>query len=125
MVVIFQLAFFVDILTEKCQLIHKHIHEAKDCLMMVANITNTVATIKFFNRELEDSQLIKVTISNLLDPEDQLYRLWIEVCGLLKDYSIDDHAAELRSIDKYYSELEYNEMIQVLLLLSYIFNCCK
>ena len=103
---------FVDILTEKCQLIHKHIREAKDCLMMVANITNTVATIKFFDRELEDSQLIMVTISNLPDLEDQLYQLWIEVRGLLKDYSIDDHAAELHSIDKYYSELEYNEMVQ-------------
>ena len=38
---------FVDILMEKCQLIHKHIREAKDCLMMVANVTNMVATIKF------------------------------------------------------------------------------
>ena len=103
---------FMDILTEKCQLIHKHIHEVKDCLMMVANITNMVATIKSFDWELEDSQLIMVTISNLPDLEDQLYQLWIEVHGLLKDYSIDDHAAELCSIDKYYSELEYNEMVQ-------------
>ena len=74
---------FVDILMEKCQLIHKHIREAKDCLMMVANVTNTVATIQFFNWDLEDSQLIMVTISNLPDLEDQLYWLWIEVCGLL------------------------------------------
>ena len=51
----FRMAFFVDILTEKCQLIHKHIREAKDNLMMVTNITNTVATIKFFDKELEDS----------------------------------------------------------------------
>ena len=107
---------FVDILTEKCQLIHKHIREAKDCLMMVANVTNTVATIKFFDQNLEDSQLIMVTISNLPDLEDQLYQLWIEVHGLLKDYSIDDHAAELHSIDTYYSELEYDEMVQADLL---------
>ena len=65
---------FVDILTEKCQLIHKHILESKDCLMMVANVTNMMATIKFFDRELEDSQLLHVTISNLPDLEDQLYR---------------------------------------------------
>ena len=103
---------FVDILTEKCQLIHKHIHEAKDCLMMVANVTNTMATIKFFNRELEDSQLVMVTILNLPDLEDQLYWLWIEVRGLLRDYTIDDHAAELCSIDTYYSNLEYDEMLQ-------------
>ena len=57
-----------------------------------------------------------VTISNLPDLEDQLYRLWIEVHGLLRDYSIDDHAAELRSMDIYYSELEYDEMVQADLL---------
>ena len=107
---------FVDILTEKCQLIHKHICKAKDNLMMVANVTNTVATIKFFDRELEDSQLVMVTISNLPDLEDQLYRLWIEVHGLLQSYTIDDHAAELRSIDTYYSTLEYDEMVQADLL---------
>ena len=107
---------FVDILTEKCQLIHKHICKVKDNLMMVTNITNTVATIKFFNKELEDSQLVMVTISNLPNLEDQLYQLWIEVHCLLEDYSIDNHAAELCSIDKYYSELEYNEMIQADLL---------
>ena len=107
---------FVDILTEKCQLIHKHIQEAKDCLMMVANITNTVATIKFYDRELEDSQLLHITVSNLPDLEDQLYQLWIEVCGILQSYTIDDHAAELCNIDTYYSDLEYDEMVQADLL---------
>ena len=107
---------FVDILTEKCQLIHKHIRESKDNLMMVANITNTMATIKFYDHELEDSQLLHITVSNLPYLEDQLYRLWIEVHGILQDYTIDDHAAELRSIDTYYSNLEYDEMLQANLL---------
>ena len=30
--------FFVDIMTEKCQLLHQHIKSSKDCLMLVANI---------------------------------------------------------------------------------------
>ena len=94
---------FIDILTEKCKLIHQHIREAKDCLMMVANITNKVATIKFFDKNLEDSQLLMVTVSNLPDLEDQLYRLWIEVHGLLKVYAVDDHNVELCRIDTYYS----------------------
>ena len=47
---------FVDIFTEKCQLIHKHIQASNDCLLMVANVNNTVATIKLFDRDLEDSQ---------------------------------------------------------------------
>ena len=63
--------FFIDILMEKCQLINKHIHESKDCLMMMASITNTMASIKFYDRNLEDSQLLHVTLSNLPDLEDQ------------------------------------------------------
>ena len=44
---------FVDILTEKCKLIHKHIQETKDCLLMMASVTNTVATITFLIRTLK------------------------------------------------------------------------
>ena len=107
---------FVNILTEKCQLIHKHIKSSKDCLLLVANINCTVATIKLFDRNLEDSQLLYCTISNHSDLEEQLYRLWIEVCGILKDYAVDDHSAELRTIDTYYSSLEYEDMMRVCLL---------
>ena len=108
--------FFIDILTEKCQLIHKHIKASKDCLMMVANISNTIATIKLFDRDMEDSQLLHCTISNHMDLEEQLYRLWIEVWGILKDYTIDDHATKLHNIDTYYSLLEYEEMMHACLL---------
>ena len=83
---------------------------------MVANINNTVATIKLFDRDLEDSKLLHCTISNHVDLEDQLYRLWIEVRGILKDYTIDDHAAKLQNIDTYYSSLEYEEMMHASLL---------
>ena len=83
---------------------------------MVANVNNTVATIKPFDRDLEDSQLLHCTISNHSDLEDQLYHLWIEVGGILKDYTIDDHTAELRNIDPYYSSLEYKEMMRACLL---------
>ena len=84
--------------------------------MMVANISNTVATIKLFDRDLEDSQLLYCTISNHTDLEEQLYRLWIKVWGILRDYAIDDHTAELHHIDAYYSLLEYEEMMCACLL---------
>ena len=64
---------FVDILTEKCQLLYQHIKASKDCLMMVANINHTVATIKLFDRNLVDSQLLHCTLSNHWDLEEQLY----------------------------------------------------
>ena len=107
---------FVNILTEKCQLIHKHIKSSKDCLLLVANINRMVATIKLFDRNLEDSQLLHCTISNHCDLEEQLYRLWIEVHSILKDYAVDDHSVELRNIDTYYSSLEYEDMMHACLL---------
>ena len=107
---------FVDILTEKCQLLHCHLKTSKDCLILVANIGSKMATIKIFDKHLIDSQLLHCTISNLWDLEDQLYRLWIEVHGILKAYAVDDHSAELRNIDTYYSSLEYEDMMHVCLL---------
>ena len=107
---------FVDILTKKCQLLHKHIKSSRNYLMLVANISAKMATIKLFNKNLMDSQLLHCTISNLWDLEDQLYCLWIEVCSILKSYTVDDHSAELRNIDTYYSSLEYEEMMQACLL---------
>ena len=107
---------FVDILTEKCQLVHQHIKSSKDCLMLVTNIGSMMATIKLFDKNLVDSQLLHCTISNLWDLEEQLYHLWIEVWGILKDYAIDDHSEELRNIDEYYGSTEYEDMMHACLL---------
>ena len=41
---------FVDILTEKCQLLHRHLKASKDCLMLVANVGGKVAFIKIFDK---------------------------------------------------------------------------
>ena len=43
---------FVDILTEKCQLLHQHIWSSKDCLMLVVNIGCMMATIKLFDKNI-------------------------------------------------------------------------
>ena len=107
---------FVDILTEKCQLLHKHIKSSKDCLMLVANIGCTMATIKLFDKNLTDSQLLHCIISNLWDLEEQLYSLWIEVCGMLKDYAVNDPSVELKNIDDYYSSTTYEDMMRACLL---------
>ena len=70
---------FVDILMEKCQLIHNHIHSLRTCLILVANIGSKVASIKLFDVNKINSQLLHYTVSNLWDLEQQLYRLWIDV----------------------------------------------
>ena len=104
---------FVDILTKKCQLSHHYLKASKDCLILVANVGSKMATIKIFDKNLVDSQLLHCTISNLVDLEEQL---WIEVHSILKDYAVDDHSAELRNIDTYYSSLEYEDMMHACLL---------
>ena len=109
-------ALFVDIITEKCQLLHQHIRSSKDCLMLVANIGCMMATIKLFDKNIMDSQLLHFTVSNLWDMEEQLYRLWIEVHGVLKDYAVKNPSVELRNIDEYYSSTAYEDMMPACLL---------
>ena len=49
-------ALFIDILTEKCQLINKHLRDTCDHLMIMASITNTSASIQFHDILFEDSE---------------------------------------------------------------------
>ena len=104
-------ALFIDILTEKCQLINKHVRKSRCTLMITANITNASASIHFHDFLFEDSEFRRITLSNHPDLEDQLIHLWTEVRDVLRCYQIDDHDAELSSIDTFYHELEYNEMV--------------
>ena len=79
----------------------------------LTSITNTAASIKFYDINLEDDQqLVHVTLSNLPDLEEQLIHLWTEVRSLLRYYHIDDHAAELASIDTFYHNLAYDQLMQ-------------
>ena len=68
-------ALFIDIITEKCQLLNKHLHTTREYLMIVASVTNTMASIKFHDIYLEDSELRHITLSNKPDLEDQLIYL--------------------------------------------------
>ena len=63
-----------------------------------------------------DSQLLHFTISNLWDLEEQLYRLWIEMHRVLKDYAVQDPLSELRHNTDYYSSSSYQYMIHACLL---------
>ena len=105
-------ALFIDILTEKFQLINRHVHTTRSYLVITANITNTAASITFHDTYLEDSEICRVTLSNLPDLEDQLIHLWIEVCDILRYYHVDDHNAELASMATYYRNLAYEQLMQ-------------
>ena len=61
----------------------KHLHLG---LSLVANISENVATVKIYDNYAVNSLKLHVTISNLWDIEDQLFRLCIEVNGVIHDH---------------------------------------
>ena len=77
---------FLDIMIDKTQMLVTHLKHIQPGLMLVVNLSDNVATIKLYDMSLEDSLKLYVTILNLRDIEDQLYRLWIEVNGILHEY---------------------------------------
>ena len=80
---------FLDIMIEKTQMLHNHIKHLNIGLALIANIGGNVATIKIYDTLVEDSLKLHFTILNLWDIEDQLYRLWIEVNGVVHSYTSD------------------------------------
>ena len=61
----------------------KHLHLG---LYLTANISKNVASIKLYDNYTINSLLLHVTISNLWDIKDQLFRLWIEVNSIIHDF---------------------------------------
>ena len=78
---------FVDVMVEKSKKLINHIKQFQLGLSLVVNINENVATVKIFdNYTTTNSQKLHVTISNLWDLEDQLFRLWVEVNGVIRDF---------------------------------------
>ena len=78
---------FIDIMVEKTQKLIEHIKHHHLGLSLTANISENSAIIKMYdNYATVNSQLLHVTISNLWDLETQLWRLWIEVNGVIHDF---------------------------------------
>ena len=77
---------FIDVMTEKTQMFINHLKHLHLGLSLVANISENIATVKLYDNYAIHSVLLHVTISNLSDIEDQLFRLWIEVNGVIHDY---------------------------------------
>ena len=77
---------FIDIMMEKTQILINHLKHLHLGLSLTANISENVATVKMYDNYAINSLLLHVTISNLWDIEDQLYRLWIEVNGIIHDH---------------------------------------
>ena len=77
---------FIDIIMEKTQMLINHIKHLHLGLSLMANIRKNVATVKVYGNYTINSLFLHVTISNLWDIEDQLFRLWVEVNGVMHDW---------------------------------------
>ena len=63
-----------------------HLKNLHLSLSLVANISKNMATVKIYDNYDVNSLKLHITISNLWDIEDQLFRLWIEVNGVIQDH---------------------------------------
>ena len=77
--------FFVDTLTEKAEMLKKHLKDTHSNLVICANIGLNMATFKFFKQQEEDSLKLCYTFSNPSDLKDQLYQLWVQLNYILKE----------------------------------------
>ena len=78
---------FLDVMVEKTQKLIEHINHHHLRLSLTAHIGENLAIIKMYdNYATVHSQLLHVTISNLSDLENQLWRLYIEVNGVMHDF---------------------------------------
>ena len=59
--------FFVDTLTEKAEMMKKHLKDTHSKLVTCGNTGPNMATFKFFNPQEEDSLKLCYTFSNLSD----------------------------------------------------------
>ena len=78
---------FIDVIVKKTQRLIEHINHHHLGVSMTANIGENSASIRMYdNYTTVNSQLLHVTISNILDLENQLWRLYIEVNGVIHDF---------------------------------------
>ena len=77
---------FVQLLTEKTNILKKHLKGTHSDLVMCINIGPNMTTFNLYNTLEEDSSKLQVTISNLGDIGEQLYQLWIQLNYLLREY---------------------------------------
>ena len=75
---------FLDVMVEKSQKLINHIKQFQLGLALVVNINKNVVTVKIFdNYATTNSQKLHITLLNLWDLEDQLFRLWVKVNGVI------------------------------------------
>ena len=82
---------FLDVMVEKTQILIQYIKGHHLGLSLMENINENIANIRMYdNFATVNSQLFHITISNHSDLENQLWRLYIEVNGIIHAFMPDD-----------------------------------
>ena len=74
---------FIDIMMEKTQMLINHLKHLHLGLSLIENNNENMANIRLYDNFAINSLCLHVTIMYLWDIEDQLYRLWIKVKGVI------------------------------------------
>ena len=78
---------FVDIMVKKTQKLIEHINKHHLGLSLTVNIGENSTLIRIYDNYMTvNSQLFHMTISNLCDLEQQLWRLWFDVNEIIHDF---------------------------------------
>ena len=78
---------FIDIMVEKTEKLIEHINKHHLGLSLTANIGKNSTVIRiYYNYVTINSQLFHMTVSNLYNLDQQLWRLWFEVNKIIHDF---------------------------------------
>ena len=77
---------FINLMTEKANIIKDHLKNSLNQLIIIANIGPTMATFKFYDLGEEDSLKLNITLLNLGDINEQIHHMWQQVNFLLQQY---------------------------------------
>ena len=84
------MTLFLDVMVEKTQNLVQHIKNHHLGICLTANIGANTANIRMYdNFATVNTQLLHITITNHLDLENQLWRLYIEVNGIIYEFMPD------------------------------------
>ena len=102
-------SLFQEVMLEKCCLVNQHFANTRNHLRLAANVTDTAATITFYNNHIEDSKITTIIISNSPTLETQLVHLWCDVQRILKYFGEEDRVAEMASFKSYYDHYKIRQ----------------
>ena len=77
---------FIQLLTEKANMLRNHLMDTQCSLIMCANIRPNTTIFRLYNMLEKDSLKFQSIIINSEDLGEQLYQLWLQLNSLMQRY---------------------------------------